>query len=182
MAAALPHFSRRRELQQISNQQRTDPAMQLLATTTDLVKSTATKLGGSRSERVGLGYFRGLAANLNGLVSLTASKLAGDAAPRRHWREEAWLEKRKNRWLRRRQIHGCLTHSARKREGVQKTPKLLVSHPPPTPLKSPSVAIDSPLHLHPAFSMNCWQVGDSSELLDKTKPVRTEVNNVADTT
>nr|GMD68555.1 hypothetical protein Iba_chr12dCG10300 [Ipomoea batatas] len=108
MAAALPHFSRRRELQQISNQQRTDPAMQLLATTTDLVKSTATKLGGSRSERVGLGYFRGLAANLNGLVSLTASKLAGDAAPRRHWREEAWLEKRKNRWLRRRQIHGCL--------------------------------------------------------------------------
>nr|GME05210.1 hypothetical protein Iba_scaffold2661CG0390 [Ipomoea batatas] len=44
------------------------------------------------------------------------------------------------------------THSARKREGVQKTPKLLVSHPPPTLLKSPSVAIDSPLHLHPAFS------------------------------
>nr|GLL33499.1 hypothetical protein Itr_chr08CG12190 [Ipomoea trifida] len=44
------------------------------------------------------------------------------------------------------------TQTTRKREGVQKTAKLLVSHPPPTPLKSPSVAIDSPLQLHPAFS------------------------------
>nr|GMC69779.1 hypothetical protein Iba_chr03aCG9760 [Ipomoea batatas] len=51
-------------------------------TTTDLVKSTAAELGGNKSKRVGLGYFRGLAASLNRLVSLTVVELAEDAAPR----------------------------------------------------------------------------------------------------
>nr|GLL38544.1 hypothetical protein Itr_chr11CG03230 [Ipomoea trifida] len=58
-----------------------------LTTAPDLVKSTTVELGGSRFERVGLGYFRGLAAGLNGLVSLTAMQLLHDIGEKKlGWR------------------------------------------------------------------------------------------------